>query len=102
MDCSPPGSSVHGIFQAGILQWVAISSSRVTAQPWDPNDICVSCVAGEFSTAGSLEKRITHTNAKKQYFWNFTGGPVVKNLPANAGDMGSIPGQGRFYKSQDY
>ena len=28
MDCSPPGSSVHGIFQARILQWVAISSFR--------------------------------------------------------------------------
>ena len=26
MDCNPPGSSVHGIFQARILQWVAISS----------------------------------------------------------------------------
>ena len=26
MDCSPPGSSVHGIFQAGILEWVAFSS----------------------------------------------------------------------------
>ena len=28
MDCSPLGSSVHGIFQARILEWVAISSSR--------------------------------------------------------------------------
>ena len=28
MDCSPPGSSVHGIFQARILELVAISSSR--------------------------------------------------------------------------
>ena len=28
MDCSPPGSSVHEISQAGILEWVAISSSR--------------------------------------------------------------------------
>ena len=28
MDCSPPGSSVHGIFQARILEWVAISFSR--------------------------------------------------------------------------
>ena len=27
MDCSPPGSSVHGIFQTSILKWVAISSS---------------------------------------------------------------------------
>ena len=28
MDCGPPGSSVHGILQARILEWVAISSSR--------------------------------------------------------------------------
>ena len=28
MDCSPPGSSVHGIFQARILEWVDISFSR--------------------------------------------------------------------------
>ena len=28
MDCSPPGSSVHGIFQARVLQWVAIAFSR--------------------------------------------------------------------------
>ena len=35
MDCSPPGSSVHGILQARILQWVAIPSSRGTSQPRD-------------------------------------------------------------------
>ena len=33
MDYSPPGSSVHGIFQARILEWVAISSSRGSSQP---------------------------------------------------------------------
>ena len=33
MDCSLPGSSVHGIFQARILEWGAISFSRVTSQP---------------------------------------------------------------------
>ena len=33
MDCSPPGSSVHGIFQARILEWVAISSSRGFFRP---------------------------------------------------------------------
>ena len=31
MDCSPPGSSVHGIFQARILEWFAISSSRAAS-----------------------------------------------------------------------
>ena len=30
MDCSPPGSSIHGIFQAGVLEWVAIAFSAVT------------------------------------------------------------------------
>ena len=30
----------------------------------------------------------------------FPGGPVDENLPANAGDMGLIPGPGRFYRSQ--
>ena len=35
MDCSLPGSSVHVIFQAGILEWVAISFSMRSSQPRD-------------------------------------------------------------------
>ena len=35
MDCSPPGTSVHGISQGRILEWVAISSSRGSSQPRD-------------------------------------------------------------------
>ena len=35
MDCSPPGSSVHGIFQARVLEWVAIPFSRGSSQPRD-------------------------------------------------------------------
>ena len=35
MDCSIPGSSVHGIFQARVLEWVAISFSRESSQPRD-------------------------------------------------------------------
>ena len=33
MDCSPPGSSAHGILQARILEWVAIPFSRGSSQP---------------------------------------------------------------------
>ena len=40
MNCSPPGSSVHGISQARILEWVAILFSRGSSQPRDWN--CVS------------------------------------------------------------
>ena len=35
MDCSLPGSSIHGIFQARVLKWVAISFSRGSSQPMD-------------------------------------------------------------------
>ena len=33
MDCSPPGSSVHGILQARMLEWVAMPSSKGSSQP---------------------------------------------------------------------
>ena len=48
MDCSPPGSSVHRILQAKILEWVAISSSRGSSWPRDWT--WVSCIAGRFFT----------------------------------------------------
>ena len=43
MDCNPPGSSVHGILQARILRWVAISFSMGSSQPRD--QMCISCVS---------------------------------------------------------
>ena len=39
MDCSPPGSLVHGILQARILEWVAISSSRASSRPRDQTHV---------------------------------------------------------------
>ena len=48
MDCSLPGSSVNGIFQARTLEWVAISFSRGSSLPKDRTQ--VSCTASRFST----------------------------------------------------
>ena len=45
MGCSPPGSSVHGIIQARILEWVAISSSRRSFRPRDGTQ--VSCMQAD-------------------------------------------------------
>ena len=45
MDCSLPGFSIHGIFQARILEWVAISFSRGSS--WPRNQTWVSCIAGK-------------------------------------------------------
>ena len=47
-DCSPPGSSVHGILQARILEWVAIPFSRGSSSSRDWTQ--VSCIAGRFFT----------------------------------------------------
>ena len=45
MGCSLPGSSVHGILQARILEWVAILSSRGSSPPRDGTGVsCVSCI----------------------------------------------------------
>ena len=48
MDCSLPGFSVHGIFQASVLEWVAISFSRGSS--WPRNQTWVSCIAGRCLT----------------------------------------------------
>ena len=51
MDCSPPGFSVYGIFQARILELVTISYSRGSSWPRDRIHVsCVSCIAGGFFT----------------------------------------------------
>ena len=42
MDCSLPGSSVHGIFQAIVLEWIGISFSRGSSQPRDLT--CIFCI----------------------------------------------------------
>ena len=75
MDCSLPGSSVHGIFQARILEWVAIAFSDIIC-------ICIYILITSY----------TYIQASQVVL-------VVKNLSAkegNARDAGSIPGSGRL------
>ena len=47
-DCSPPGSSLHGILQPRILEWVAISSSEGSSSLRDRTQ--ASCIAGKLFT----------------------------------------------------
>ena len=49
MDCSLPGSCIHGMLQARILEWVTISYSRGSSPPRDRT--CVPYIAGVFFTA---------------------------------------------------
>ena len=61
MDCSPPGSSVHGILQARILGWVAISFPRGSSQPQGSNPCLPHWQADALplSHQGSLKPRCT-------------------------------------------
>ena len=54
MDYSRPGSSVHVIFLARMLEWAAISFSRGSS--WARDRTCISCTAGRFFTPGSPRK----------------------------------------------
>ena len=56
MHCSPPGSSIYGIFQARILEWGAISFSRGSS--WPKDWTWVSCIAGRFFTNWAVREAL--------------------------------------------
>ena len=118
MNYSPPGFSVHGILQARILEWFAILFSRGSSQHRDQT--LVSCIAWQvlyrLSPQGSpLAFGILFPGCRKgspskvilpgpppppQYkneMLDSPGDSVIKNLSANAGDVGSIPDLGRSH-----
>ena len=69
MDCSPPGSSVHGIIQARVLEWVAIAFSRGSSQPRDWTR--VSCIADRRFTIWATRKQtIGYRGGKKLQCWS--------------------------------
>ena len=57
MDCSLPGSSVHGILLARILEWVAVLFSRGSF--WPRDWICGSCIAGKFFTVWATREALS-------------------------------------------
>ena len=67
ISCSPPGSSVHEILKAGILEWVAIPFFRASSQPRDQTR--VSCVTGRFFTNWATTDTKASTKWKKLTAW---------------------------------
>ena len=54
MDCSPPGSPVHGILQAGILEWVALPSSRDLPDPGiEPASLLSPALQADLTTSAT-------------------------------------------------
>ena len=58
MDCSPPGSSVHGIFQAKVLEWVAIAFSLPSELPgkhhFQKMDFCEQKLYGFWTVSSDI------------------------------------------------
>ena len=71
MDCSLPGSSIHGIFQARVLEWGAIAFSRGSSQPRD--QAWVSCIADRHFTVWSTTCLET---------WAFPSPPHIATTPS--------------------
>ena len=77
-NCSPPGSSVHGIFQARILKWVAISFSRGSF--WPRGRTRISCIAGRFFTDEPLGKPWARTMINHYFTNHYMSGRWVTSL----------------------
>ena len=58
MDCSLPGSSVHGIFQARILEWVAISSSSKITPALEPKNETIKQMQNSNKFNNELKKMV--------------------------------------------
>ena len=69
MDCSPPGSSVHGILQARILEWLAMPSSRDFPDLGiEPESLTSLSLAGDFFiTCAIWEAQSFHSAYKLNY-----------------------------------
>ena len=65
MDCSPPGSSIHGIFQARILEWVAISSLKGSFWSRDPTHVSyISRIGSEILYHWATQKPLNKNMGK--------------------------------------
>ena len=86
MICSPPGSSVHGIFQARMLEWVAIPFSRDLLDPViETASLGSSALAGRYFTTAPPTKPQRRRGTYIQWNMGFPGGAAVENLPDSAG-----------------
>ena len=87
MDCSLPGSSVHGIFQAIVLEWIAIPFSRGSSRPKDQTGVSL-IVDRRFTVWATREVQEVHV---------FLGFSCFSYDPMDVGNL--ISGSSAFAKS---
>ena len=83
MNCSPLGSSVHGIFQARILKWVAISFSRGPSWPRDWTQVsCISCIDRQVLYHSATWETLSKLMDIIKFLEHLTAGSWVPYLPS--------------------
>ena len=80
MDCSPPGSTVHGSFQARLLEWVTISFSRGSSQPRDRTQSVSLASPGISKKPPSTGRMVLYRSG-------------VNHAVATVVELGGVPGQ---------
>ena len=114
MDCSLPGFSVHGIFQASVLEWVAISSSHVQmweldhTEGWVLKNWWLWTVELEKTLESPWDRKIKPVNPKGNQPWIFTGGtdaeaeaPVLWHPAAKSRLFGKDPDAGKDWGQKE-
>ena len=107
MDCSPPGSSVHGIFQARVLEWGAIAfsakrcfqagilMSTLPCVPYVRNMYMGVCMCSRIDVALMAMLPVPDPDFSVHVLSNFPCGSAGKESACSVGDLGSISRLGR-------
>ena len=98
MDCNPLGSFLHGISQARILEWVAISFSRESSQPRDRT--WVSCIADRCFTVWATRETYLPEFAQTQVHWINDAIQSSRPVTPFSSRLESFPASGSFLMSQ--
>ena len=79
VDCSSPGSSVHGILQARILEWVAMPFSRGSSWPRDLTSLSLTshALTGRFFITRATWEALNSKSALLCTIWNFISGGII-------------------------
>ena len=96
MDCNPTGSSVHGILQERILEWVAMPSSRGSSWPRDRTQVSYVSFIGSrfFTTSTTWEALLDHMIILFLIFWGTT---ILFSIAAVSFYISTNSAQGVFY-----
>ena len=91
MDCSPPGSSVHGILQARILDWVAISSCRGASRSKNRTHMSYgSCAGRQILYPSTTWKAPYSENTCPNHIISIIPAPVVDKESGGNGHLGFL------------